>query len=437
MRLKQQFFFLYTCLIWGFSSGQEWVIYNTSNSPIPSNFIRTVCIDSNGVKWFGSDLGLISMNDTVWTIYNITDRIADNKINDLRAVKNLNNDPEIWIATAAGISQILLSGMDSLSIIDPIRKSNSGLISDTVNALALDHHLIKWFGTNSGLSVLIDLLWESYSKLDMLTNNHILTIETKEDGWNYLGTKGGGVNRLRYDVVDGISGASAITTQWSQILSDTVLAILIDRQNIEWYGTKHGVSKHEGIDTKTNWTTYTIEDGLINNQVISIAEDAEGGIWFGTNAGLSRFFNNQWQSWSQETGLPADTIYDITCDSDGTLWLATSGGIAHLKSLNVALPKGDSYSAPANLNLRIFPTPFNQNTHITFTIANREKVTLRIYNILGKEIGDIFEGILSAGHHDLFWSGVDRHGNSLSSGIYILKAQIGIVQESRKLVLLR
>lgn len=424
-------------LIGTFALATDWIVYTTSNSPIPTNHIRSVCIDSAAVKWFGSSRGLIRYDGATWTTFTTTDQLADNGINDISAIKEISTEQALWIATDNGVSTINLLGGDSLIIADALRQENSGLVSNTVYAVASDKEQVRWFGTNQGLSLLIGSVWESYSQFDLLTSNIILSITAGLEGWKYLATAGGGVNRLRYDAVDGITSASAITRTWSGIASDTVFAVFIDSGDVKWYGTRHGLSRHEGSNTQTNWTTFTTSHGLIHDHVLAIAGDKEGGIWLGTAGGVSRLYNDHWQSWTKDNGLPGDTINDIAADRDGSLWFASNAGIAHLISVNVALPHIDTQPLPSNFTLKAYPNPFNQSTKIYLRTSYTGTMKIRIYNRAGIHVLELFEGLLPAGDHVFYWDGSDRKGLHLSSGLYFLQARTGHRQQTLKLVLLR
>ena len=79
-----------------------------------------------------------------------------------------------------------------------------------------------------------------------------------------------------------------------------------------------------------------------------------------------------------------------------------------------------------------FPNPFNPNTNISFSIPNLNFVTLKVYNVLGKDIETLFEGIKPAGNHQ-----VTFNGNNLASGIYIYKITTDSFSESKKMILLK
>jgi hypothetical protein len=64
--------------------------------------------------------------------------------------------------------------------------------------------------------------------------------------------------------------------------------------------------KGQSFDER-NFSLYSVKDGLSNNQVGTVTQDAYGYIWIGTNKGLNRFDGNsflQFYSGSKSNGLP-------------------------------------------------------------------------------------------------------------------------------------
>jgi hypothetical protein len=81
-----------------------------------------------------------------------------------------------------------------------------------------------------------------------------------------------------------------------------------------------------------------------------------------------------------------------------------------------------------------YPNPFNPTTSIQYVIGNRQFVTLKIYNVLGKEIATLFNGFISSGNHQVE---VDLSKFKLSSGIYFYRLQVGAIVQTKKLILLK
>lgn len=77
-----------------------------------------------------------------------------------------------------------------------------------------------------------------------------------------------------------------------------------------------------------------------------------------------------------------------------------------------------------------YPNPFNPATTIKYSIPTNEYVTLKVYDVLGKEIITLVNGSQTAGSYK-----VEFDGSKLSSGIYLFKIQTGKFIETKKMVL--
>ncbi|MCK6615915.1 MAG: T9SS type A sorting domain-containing protein, partial [Ignavibacteriaceae bacterium] len=80
-----------------------------------------------------------------------------------------------------------------------------------------------------------------------------------------------------------------------------------------------------------------------------------------------------------------------------------------------------------------YPNPFNPVTEIEFALPEQSDVTLKVYDILGKEIATLASGNYSAGRYT-----VPFDGSSHASGVYIYKLSYGKGQTlTRKMTLLK
>ncbi len=68
-----------------------------------------------------------------------------------------------------------------------------------------------------------------------------------------------------------------------------------------------------------------------------------------------------------------------------------------------------------------YPNPFNPSTTISFTLTRRQQVTLEIYDILGRVVTRLIDGVQESGEHQIEWNGTDRDGNNIASGIYLYR----------------
>ena len=100
--------------------------------------------------------------------------------------------------------------------------------------------------------------------------------------------------------------------------------IAFDMENNLWVGTNNGVYLFDG----TIWTHhYTVNNGLIDNNVLSISVDMNNKIWVGTTNGISRFDLINWTSFSTILGNTNITCSGIQTDSQNNTWFATNYGL--------------------------------------------------------------------------------------------------------------
>ena len=74
------------------------------------------------------------------------------------------------------------------------------------------------------------------------------------------------------------------------------------------------------------WGAVTLFHGLPSEQVRAVAQDAEGLMWFGTDAGLARYDGRRIQTVSDEEGLASRRVRALRLDEGGALWVGTDGG---------------------------------------------------------------------------------------------------------------
>ncbi len=83
------------------------------------------------------------------------------------------------------------------------------------------------------------------------------------------------------------------------------------------------ISKAEHLTIKT----YTVADGLPQNSINKITQEATGFVWFCTDGGLARFDGYTFTNFTVGEGLLNDRFKDFLTDRDGNYWLATFGGL--------------------------------------------------------------------------------------------------------------
>lgn len=70
--------------------------------------------------------------------------------------------------------------------------------------------------------------------------------------------------------------------------------------------------------------------------------------------------------------------------------------------------------------LHAYPNPFNSSTNIQFSIPESQEITLKVFDILGREVKTLTQDkYFLPGSYKNYWNGTNEEGNSVSSGIYI------------------
>jgi len=95
--------------------------------------------------------------------------------------------------------------------------------------------------------------------------------------------------------------------------------------------------------------------------------------------------------------------------------------------------KDDGPQIPTKFSLeQNYPNPFNPATMITYSLANESQVSLKIYDVMGREVAELVSGRQAAGSYN-----VEFNASSLASGTYIYKLTAGDFISVKKMVLLK
>lgn len=84
-----------------------------------------------------------------------------------------------------------------------------------------------------------------------------------------------------------------------------------------------------------------------------------------------------------------------------------------------------------------YPNPFNPTTEITFSIPKFQPVSLKVYDLLGREVRTLVNEQRHAGTHHVTWNGRNNFGQPAASGVYFYKLESGGMVKSMKMMLLK
>jgi flagellar hook assembly protein FlgD len=83
------------------------------------------------------------------------------------------------------------------------------------------------------------------------------------------------------------------------------------------------------------------------------------------------------------------------------------------------------------------PNPFTDETRVAYSLPERGRVRLAVYDVAGREVAVLANGVQDAGHHNQSWDGRASHGARLTAGVYFARLEFGGRVEARKMVLTR
>ncbi|MFD0864040.1 two-component regulator propeller domain-containing protein [Sungkyunkwania multivorans] len=201
-------------------------------------------------------------------------------------------------------------------------------ISQVVRTIFQDSKGILWFGTQNGA---FKLYGDSLIHIDSIISESgkevtIKDITEDKDGKIWVGHEGG---------VSSIDG-ELVTNYYKSdgLISNDVWSVAADKNGKIWIGTIEGVCIYNGQE----FTNFNLPEGKIDatlgisstKMVHSIFEDSKGTLWFSSNAGLLSYANNSITNVSKEAGILTNFVNEIFEDKDGEFWVSTKMGLYHL-----------------------------------------------------------------------------------------------------------
>ena len=127
-----------------------------------------------------------------------------------------------------------------------------------------------------------------------------------------------------YSLEDGLSQSS-------------VLSIAQDKKGFLWFGTRDGLNKYDGYTFKTYRHLFNDSTSLSNNYIKTLYVDIHGNLWVGTQDGLNKFLEDQdcfkrYLYKSSDQKNENTEIWDIVSYDENNLWVGTNNGLIKLNS---------------------------------------------------------------------------------------------------------
>jgi hypothetical protein len=108
-----------------------------------------------------------------------------------------------------------------------------------------------------------------------------------------------------------------------------------------------------------------------------------------------------------------------------------------LTSIFIPEPVGVTTPTSPHVGIGSYPNPFNPWTTITFALDREEWATVGVYDLTGRRVDVLADGLLDSGPHALTWNGRDSQGQAMPSGTYLVRLESDSGVEARKITLIR
>jgi len=123
---------------------------------------------------------------------------------------------------------------------------------------------------------------------------------------------------------------------------------------------------------------------------------------------------------------------DLNNDGDDEL-LSVQGNALSVYNTRVITSAGDNQQPPTLIALSpAYPNPFNGATMISFSLAGESEVAMEVFDILGRKVAVLSQGLMEAGQYRITWEA----GNE-PSGVYFYRLRAGESEQTRRMLLLK
>jgi signal transduction histidine kinase/ligand-binding sensor domain-containing protein/CheY-like chemotaxis protein/HPt (histidine-containing phosphotransfer) domain-containing protein len=282
------------------------VFIGGKDADIPNKYISALFVDNGGRLWVGTRSGIAVLEQGHFKSFGKSASLAHANIHTIAQ----DRAGHIWVGTETGLIEI---NGDSAQPYD----SSSGLLDGPVLSLLEDRNGILWIGSAGGLQRFDGKRYATVS-LDAASAAPAVTVMHEDgNGTLWIGTATGALYRRTAE-------SFALAAKPGQ-LGAAVHSITADHDDNLWIGTEGGglVRWHRGQFDSLNDNLFATSD------ILSLLEDNEGSLWVGTHGvGLLRLRDGKFTTAGESEGLQGKVAWSITPRKSGGVWVGSDGGLS-------------------------------------------------------------------------------------------------------------
>lgn len=297
--------------------------------PIPNghlfNRVNAIEVASDGKMWLATNNGASRFDPATrrWLDHIST---AEGLRTSAPLVIALDLDGSVWFGTSEGACHY----RPATRWCEPIDPPG---FTRFVTALAVGQDGSVWFGSGSEAADVIRYMpgnspeWVTYTHASgILPHPYVHDITVADDGSIWIGTGN--------SVAHFTEGSTPEWTSYIQGLADqAVYSIGEDADHSLWFGHLQGYAggglTHLIPGDPPGFEIFRVHDGLAHPIVNSITHDANGTMWFGTPAGISQYVAGGNPEWTtlETNSLSDNRVKSLATDHQGRLWVGTETGL--------------------------------------------------------------------------------------------------------------
>ena len=221
---------------------------------------------------------------------------------------------------------------------------------------------------------------------------------------------------------------------WSNItgsITDFVYDIAIDpvSTNIIYVATPDGVFK--STDNGATWAY----NGCTGVSSVLVDPDNPSMIYAGTNSGIYKSTSGGGSWIMMNDSLTDNHVTSLGIDPGNYIYCGTEDAGMFRWALDVGIDA--SHETGIGLKSSAYPTPAHGLVCIRYYLDKQSAVSIKIYDITGREIKIFDNGLQNIGKHETWWHGRDDSGDQVTSGIYYYRLSVNTMNTVGKIILQR